>query len=70
MTVCHAPSIDPERRRAERLEIAHKLCKALLAQDPDRVITLCDGDGQVVACHRPRSEHGAPEIPPSDAEAV
>jgi len=39
---------------AERLEIAHKLYEALLAQGPDRVITLCDGDGRVVACHRPR----------------
>ena len=62
MTVSHAPSIDPDRRRAERLEIAHKLYEALLAQGPDRVITLCDGDGRVVACHRPRPEQGSPEV--------
>ena len=58
MTVSHAPSIDPERRRAERLEIARKLYEALVALDPDRVITLCDGDGRVVARHDPRPEEG------------
>jgi hypothetical protein len=58
MTVSHAPSIDPDRRRAERLEIARKLYEALVALDRDRMITLCDGDGQVVARHdlRPKAD--------------
>jgi hypothetical protein len=49
MTFSDAPSIDPNRRRAERLEIARKLYEALVAQDPDRVIILCDNDWRVVA---------------------
>jgi hypothetical protein len=40
----------------ERLEIARRLFKALIAQDPNRVITLCDGDGRVVARHYARPE--------------
>jgi hypothetical protein len=55
------PSIDPDRRHAERLEIAHKLYQALLAQNPVRVITLCDGGGGVVARHDPRPERGESE---------
>jgi hypothetical protein len=62
MTVSVTPSIDPDRRHAERLEIAHKLYQALVARDPDRVITLCDGDGRVVAHNDPRPEQGDPEI--------
>ena len=54
--------LNPDRRPAERLEIAYKLYEALLAQNPDRMITLCDRDGRVVACHRARPEQGAPEI--------
>jgi hypothetical protein len=65
MTVSHAPSIDPERRRAERLEIAHKLYEALVALHRDRVITLCDDDGQVVARHNPRPEADAHKVGPS-----
>jgi hypothetical protein len=53
------PSIDPDRRHAERLEIAHKLYQALVAQDPDRAITLCDGGGEVVARHDPQPEQDA-----------
>jgi hypothetical protein len=33
----------------KRLDIARRLCQALVAQDPDRVIILCDSSGQVVA---------------------
>jgi hypothetical protein len=58
----HAPSIDPERRHAERLEIARKLYQALVAQDPGRVITLCDGGGEVVAQHDRRPDQSDPEI--------
>jgi hypothetical protein len=58
----HAPSIDPERRHAERLEIARKLYQALVAQDPGRVITLCDGGGEVVAQHDRRPDQSDLEI--------
>jgi hypothetical protein len=34
-----------ERRRA----IARRLYRAICAQYPDRLITLCDGDGRVLA---------------------
>jgi hypothetical protein len=62
MTVSHTPSSAAERKRADRLEIARRLYQALVAQDPDRVITLCDGGGRVVARHDPRPEQDAPEI--------
>jgi hypothetical protein len=50
------------RMPAERLDIARRLYQALAAQDPDRVITLRDGGGRVVARHDPRPEQDAPEI--------
>jgi hypothetical protein len=56
------PSSAAERKRAERLDIARRLYGALVAQDPDRAITLCDSSGRLVARHDPRSEEGAPEI--------
>ena len=33
----------------KRLVIARRLYEALVAQDPDRQITLCDGSGRVLA---------------------
>jgi hypothetical protein len=45
-----------------RLDIARRLYHALVAQDPDRVITLRDGGGRVVARYDPRPEQGDPEI--------
>ena len=33
-----------------------------MAQRPDRLITLCDGRGEVLAHHDPLREHDAPEI--------
>jgi len=53
MSVSHTLGIDAERRRAERLDIAHRLYQALIAQDPNRAITLCDGEGRAVARHYP-----------------
>jgi hypothetical protein len=58
MTVSQTPSSAAERR----LAIARRLYQALVAQDPDRLITLCDGLGRVVACHDPQLEQGSPEI--------
>jgi hypothetical protein len=58
MTISQTPSSVTERR----LKIARRLYQALVAQDPDRVITLCDSSGRVVARHDPRPEQGDPEI--------
>jgi hypothetical protein len=55
-------SANKERRHAERLEIARRLYQALVAQDPDRVVILCDGSGRVVARHDLRREQADPEI--------
>jgi hypothetical protein len=52
MTVSQTPSSVAQRR----LAIARRLYHALVAQDPDRVITLCVGGGEVVARHDPRPE--------------
>jgi hypothetical protein len=43
----------------KRLDIARRLHQALVAQDPDRVIILCDSSGQAVASHglRPDQSH-------------
>jgi hypothetical protein len=53
MSISYTRDIDPERRRTERLDIAHRLYQALIAQDPNRAITLCDGEGRAVARHYP-----------------
>jgi hypothetical protein len=53
MSISYTRDIDAERRRAERLDIAHRLYQALIAQDPNRAITLCDGKGRAVARHYP-----------------
>ena len=45
-----------------RLEIARRLYRALVAQDPDRLITLHEGGGRVVAFRDPRPEQDDPEI--------
>ena len=54
MHISQTPDIDAARQRQERLDIAHRLYHALIAQDPNRVITLCDGEGRVVARHYAR----------------
>jgi hypothetical protein len=51
-----------ERKRARRLEIACRLYEALVAQDPNRRITLSDGAGRVLAHHDVLPLHDAPEI--------
>jgi hypothetical protein len=52
MTISQTPRSVAERRIA----IARTLYDALVGQDPDRVITLCDVVGGVVARHDPRPE--------------
>ena len=61
MTASGRPNAE-ERRRARRHKVARSLYEALLAQDPNRAITLCDEAGKVVARHDPLPEHDAPEI--------
>jgi len=51
-----------EGKRARRHKVARRLYEALVAQDPDRVITLRDDRGKVVARHDLRLEEDAPEI--------
>ena len=60
MSVSHTPNSSVKRKRAVRLKIASRLYKALVAKNPDRVITLCDSSGRVVTRvvtrHDPRPE--------------
>jgi hypothetical protein len=55
--------IDAERQREERMDVARRLYQALIAQDPNRAITLCDRDGRLVARHYPRPEQYAENAP-------
>ena len=55
----HTLDINAERQREERLDFAHRLYQALIAQDPNRAITLCDGEGRLVARHHPKPEQRA-----------
>jgi hypothetical protein len=41
--------------------IARTLYQALVDQDPDRAITLCDSSGRVVTHHYPQPEQSSPE---------
>jgi hypothetical protein len=58
MTVSQIPSSVVERR----LAIARRLYHALVAQDPNRAITLCDAGGRIMARHDPRPEQDDPKI--------
>ena len=62
MIISQTPNSAEERKRVARLEVARRLYQGLVAQDPDRLITLRDGGGRVVARHDPRPEQGDPEI--------
>ena len=50
--------IDADRKR---LDIARRLYEVLVAQDPDRQITLCDGSGRVLARSDRRPDEVAPD---------
>jgi len=52
MIIPQTPNSAEERKRVARLEI----------EDPDRLITLRDGGGRVVALHDPRPEQDDLEI--------
>jgi hypothetical protein len=62
MIISQTPNSAAERKRVAQLEVARRLYQALVAQDPDRLITLRDGGARIVARHDPRPEQGDPEI--------
>ena len=75
MTVSHTPNSSAGRKRADRLKIASRLYKALVAKNPDRVIVLCDGGRRVVAWNERQDTsgdncglpiHDAPSLVPAD----
>lgn len=51
----------PSSITERRLAIAHRLYEALVGQDPDRAIILCNTSGKVVTRHDPRLEQSSPE---------
>jgi hypothetical protein len=53
MLIPQTPNSAEERKRVARLEVV---------QDPNRLITLRDDGGRVVARHDPQSEQDEPEI--------
>jgi len=62
MTASDTPNSAAEQKRAERLDVARTVYHALAAQDADRVITLCDIRGRLIARYDPRPEQDASEI--------
>ena len=50
--------VDDDRKR---LDIARRLYQALVAQDPDRLIMLCDASGRVLARNERRPKEDAVE---------
>jgi hypothetical protein len=53
MAIPQTPNSAEKQKRMARLEVARRLYQALMAQDPDRLITLRDGSGRVLARHDP-----------------
>ena len=66
MTISDETQLAAERKR-RRHKVARRLYEQLVAQDPNRVITLCDDKGNVVDHHNPFPKHDAPEIAPATA---
>jgi hypothetical protein len=62
MIIPQTPSSAEDRKRLARLQVARRLYQALVAQDPDRLITFRDGTGRVMARHDPQPKRGDPEI--------
>jgi hypothetical protein len=59
MTASDTPNSATEQKRAERLDVARTAYHALAVQDANRVITLCDIRGRLIARHDLRGEQGA-----------
>jgi hypothetical protein len=62
MIIPPTPNSAEKRKRVVRFKVARRLYQALVSQDPDRLITLRDSGGRVVARHDPRPEQDDPEI--------
>jgi hypothetical protein len=62
MTNPETPNLADEQKRVARLKIARRLYRALVDQDPERLITLRDGGGRMMLRHDPRPEQDDPEI--------
>ena len=70
MTVSQTPSsvaasdrsLSAADRKRRRHKVARRLYEALVAQDPNRGITLCDEAGNVLARYDPLPEHDPPKI--------
>jgi hypothetical protein len=62
MTASDTPKSATEQRHAEQLDVARTVYHALGVQDVDRVITLCDIRGRLIARHDLRPEQDASEI--------
>jgi hypothetical protein len=56
MTASNKPNSAAEQKSAERLDVARTAYDALVKQDADRVITLCDVRGKLIARHDPRPQ--------------
>ena len=62
MTTSDTPNSAAEQKSAERLDVARTVYDALVKNDADRVITLCDVRGRLIARHDPRPGQSDPEI--------
>jgi hypothetical protein len=62
MTASDTPNSPAERKRARRHKVARRLYEQLVVQNPNRLITLRDGAGKVVAKHDPRPEQADADI--------
>ena len=59
----YAPGVEAEREREDRLDVARTLYKFLVAQYPDRLITLCDDRARVLArSDRPETMPSGPPV--------
>ena len=60
MTPSDTPNSATEQKRGERLDVGRTVYHALADRDADRVITLCDIRGRLIARHDLRPEQDAP----------
>jgi len=71
MTIPQAPSqLTAAERKRGRHKIARRLYEALVAQNPNRAITLFDGKGSVMARHNPlpTDDGGLPHVKATSLE--
>jgi hypothetical protein len=61
MTASDTTSSSAEQKHAERLDVARTVYNALAAQNGDRLITLCDACGRLIARHDLRPEQNDPK---------